>query len=459
MRRLTLPLAISLLLAACGGGAPSGAPGASTGPAGAPPAKPSAAASAAAPASTAAKPAASAAASAGASAKPAASGAAAASGSEIKLGAVLPITGAFASSGKYFQQGYQMATDEVNGAGGVDVGGTKMKVTLDLLDDGSNGTNSRALVEKLVTQDKVNELLGGYDTSLVEAQEVVPDQYKIPMVEGGGAASAIFARGYKYVFGTLQTIDLLGSITMDFLQDQVDQGHLPKPSKIALVWENTDHGKDYQKGVQDYVKAHSDSFQVVLDQSFDLNGADFTPLLTQVKSANADIFLSDAHLPDYITMHRQYTQMGLSHKLVSYAARGPDQSARQALGPAADGLVAGLWWSPVLPDPRSQKFAADYKAKYNATADWFQALAYETARVMFAGINKAGSLDGTKVRDAIAGLDIKDSILPGGEIKFQPDGRPTTPYMMVQNLPNNEVQITWPKDMPGYKPATVPFKK
>jgi branched-chain amino acid transport system substrate-binding protein len=453
MKRLLGSLALSgMLLASCGGGAPAGAPGASTGPAGAPPAKPSGAASAAAPASAAP-----------ASAKPAASGATSAApspaGNAIKIGTVLPITGAFSASGKYFQQGYQMAIDEVNAAGGVDVGGSKMQVSLDLLDDGSNVTNSRALVEKLVTQDKVNLLLGGYDTSLVEAQEVVPDQYKIPYVEGGGAASAIFQRGYKYIFGTLQTIDLLGTITMQFLQSEVDQGHLPKPTKIALAWENTDHGKDYQKGIQDYVKAHADSFQVLLDQSFDLNGTDFTPLLTQVKSASADVFLSDAHLPDYITMHRQYTQMGLSHKLVSYAARGPDQTARQALGPAADGLVAGLWWSPALPDPRAQKFANDYKAKYGATADWFQALSYETARVLFAGVTKAGSLDGTKVRDALASLDFKDSILPGGEIKFQQDGRPNTPYMMVQNLPNNQVQIIWPKDMPGYKPAIVPMKQ
>jgi len=243
---------------------------------------------------------------------------------------------------------------------------------------------------------------------------------------------------------------------MEFLASEVNQGHLPRPSKIALVWENTDHGKDYQKGVQDYVAANPGLFTVVLDQSFDLNGADFTPLLTQVGAAQAYIFLSDAHLPDYITMHRQYTQQGLNHKLVSYAARGPDQRAREALGPAADYLVAGLWWSPALPDPKAQKFAADYKAKYNATSDWFQALAYDTARVMFAGITKAGSLDGPKIRDALASIDFKESILPGGEIKFQEDGRPTTPYMMVQNLPNNEVQIIWPREMAGSRPATVP---
>lgn len=383
-------------------------------------------------------------------------GAGSAPSGEIKLGSVLPLTGAFSASGNYFQQGYQMAIDEVNGAGGLDVGGQKMQISLTLLDDGSNATTSRALVERLVTQEKVNALLGGYDTILVQAQEAVPDQYKIPMVEGGGAASAIFSLGYKYIFGTLQTIDLLGKITMEFLTNEVNQGHLPRPTKIALVWENTDHGKDYQKGVQDYVAANPGLFTVVLDQSFDLNGADFTPLLVQVGAAQADVFLSDAHLPDFITMHRQYTQQGLSHKLVSYGARGPDQRGREALGGAADYLVAGLWWSPALQNPQAQKFAADYKAKYNATSDWFQALAYDTARVMFAGITKAGTLDGTKVRDALASLEFKDSVLPGGQIKFQADGRPNTPYLMVQTLPNNEVQIIWPKDLAGVKPAMVP---
>src|SRR5262249_48344227 len=174
--------------------------------------------------------------------------------SEIKIGAVLPLTGPFSASGNYFQQGYQLATDEVNGAGGLDVGGKKVQISLKILDDGSDATKSRSLVEQLATQDKVNALLGGYDTVLVQAQQGVPDQYKIPMVEGGGAASAIFSRGNKYLFGTLATIDDLGNNTMDFLKYWIDQGKLPKPLKIALAWENTDHGKDYQGAVSKAAK-------------------------------------------------------------------------------------------------------------------------------------------------------------------------------------------------------------
>jgi branched-chain amino acid transport system substrate-binding protein len=376
---------------------------------------------------------------------------------EIKIGSVLPLTGAFSASGTYFQQAYQLATDEVNGAGGLDVGGKKLQITLKILDDGSDATKSRSLVEQLATQDKVNAFLGGYDTTLVQAQQGVPDQYKIPMVEGGGAASAIFTRGNKYLFGTLATIDDLGNITMDFLKYWIDQGKLPKPLKIALAWENTDHGKDYQAAVNKAAKDDAAHFQVVLDQSFDLNGSDFTPLLTQVKAANADAFLSDAHLPDYITMHREYTQLGLKHKFVSYGARGPDQKGREALAAAAEYLVAGLWWTPALSDAGSQKFTETWKAKFNVTPDWFQALAYDTARVLFAGITKAGSLDGDKVRDALTGLEFSGALVPGNKISFDATGKPKTSYLMVQNLPGNEVALVWPSSIAGSKPAMMPI--
>jgi len=382
----------------------------------------------------------------------------AAGGAEIKIGTVLPLTGAFGSSGNYFKQGYTLAIDDVNGAGGLAVGGQKYHLTLIVLDDGSDGTRSRSLVEKLVTDQHVNFLLGGYDTSLVEAQEVVPDQYKIPYVEGGGAASEIFKRGYKYIFGTLATVYDLSKITMNFLSVQIADGRLPKPLTIAAVWENTDHGKDYINAVTDEAKAHPDLFRVVLNQPFQLNGSDFSPLLQQVKASNAAAFLSDAHLPDFITMHRQYLQAGLYNQFVSYGARGPDQKGRQALGSGADYLVAGLWWTPALKDAASQLFTERWKREYHETPDWFQALSFETTRALLTGISNAGTLDGPKVRDALARLTLR-SMLPGGVIKFQPNGQVATPYVMVQNLPGNAVQIIWPPNLPETRGATLPMPR
>ncbi len=378
---------------------------------------------------------------------------------EIKIGAVLPLTGAFGASGNYFKQGYTMAIDDVNKAGGLEVGGQKYQVSLTILDDGSDGTRSRSLVEKLVTDQHVNFLLGGYDTSLVEAQEVVPDQYKIPYVEGGGAASEIFKRGYKYIFGTLATIYDLGKITMEYLAYQIGQNKLPKPSTIAVVWENTDHGKDYVEAVLDAVKAHPDLFKIVLNQSFQLNGSDFSPLLQQVKASNAGVFLSDAHLPDFITMHRQYLQAGLYNQFVSYGARGPDQRGRQALGAGADYLIAGLWWTPALKDPASQLFAERYQKEYHAIPDWFQALSYDTARVLLQAIREAKNLQGPTVRETLAHMVFRNSLLPGGVIRFGPNGQVLAPYLMVQTTPGNTVRIIWPKNRPETRDAVIPMPR
>ena len=379
--------------------------------------------------------------------------------SEIKIGAVLPLTGPFVASGQYFKQGYTMAIDEVNQAGGLDVGGKKYSISLSVLDDGSDATRSRSLVEKLVTDQHVNFLLGGYDTSLVEAQEVVPDQYKIPYVEGGGAASEIFKRGYKYVFGTLASIYDLGKITMEFLERQIAAGKVHKPATIAMVWENTDHGKDYVDGVMDAVKAHPDLFKVVLNQPFQLNGSDFSPLLQQVKASNATVFLSDAHLPDFITMHRQYLQAGMYHEFVSYGARGPDQKGRQALGPGADYLFAGVWWTPALKDPASQLFTEKYTRLYHATPDWFQALSYDTARVLLQGIREAKSLNGPTVRDALAKVSMRNSLLPGGKIEFGSNGLIKGVYVFVQTTPGNTVRIVWPKKLPETRDAILPMPR
>ena len=378
---------------------------------------------------------------------------------EISIGSVLPLSGAFGASGNYFKQGYTMAIDDVNNAGGLQVGAQKYHINLTILDDGSDFTRSRSLVEKLVTDQHVNFLLGGYDTSLVEAQEVVPDQYQIPYVEGGGAASDIFKRGYKYIFGTLATIYDMGTITMNYLAYEIGNGKLPKPSTIAVVWENTDHGKDYVNAILDQAKAHPDLFQIVLNQSFQLNGSDFSPLLQQVKASNAAVFLSDAHLPDFITMHRQYLHAGMYNQFISYGARGPDQKGRQALGPGADYLVAALWWTPALKDPASQLFAARYMREYHAIPDWFQALAFETARVLLRGIQDAGSLNGPAVRDALAKVVLRNSLLPGGVIRFAPNGQIAGSYVIVQTTPGNTVRIIWPKKLPEARDATLPLPR
>ncbi|MFL5423511.1 MAG: amino acid ABC transporter substrate-binding protein [Myxococcales bacterium] len=371
--------------------------------------------------------------------------------SEIKIGATLPLTGAESRIGGFYKEGYDLAFEEWNKKGGLNVGGKKMKLNLMLLDDTSTQATAASLADRLINSEKVSFLLGTYATNLVEAQSVVAEQNEIPYVNGGGAATAIYKRGYKWVFGLLSPVEILATSMMEWVDSEQKAGKLPKPASIALVWENTSHGKDFKKGVTEFAGKSNGGYKVVVDESFELGGKDFSALLDKVKAARADLFLADAHLPDYITMQRQYVTAGMCNKVISYGARGPEKQALDALGKKnVEYIVSAVWWSPQVAD--KNKLAADFvqkfKAKFSGRApEWYQALGYETARALFTAIEQAGSLDRDKVREKLAQLKM-ESILPGGHLEFPAKfGQQVhAPFVVQQNMPDGKSPIIAPPD-------------
>ncbi|BDG05491.1 amino acid ABC transporter substrate-binding protein [Anaeromyxobacter oryzae] len=368
---------------------------------------------------------------------------------ELRIGATLPLTGAESRIGGFYKEGYDLAFEEVNRQGGLQVGDRKLPVTLVLLDDTSTQATAVSLADRLVNSDKVDFLLGTYASHLVEAQSTVAEQNKMPYVNGGGGATDIYKRGYKYVFGLLAPVELLGNTLMQFVDEQEKAGKLPRPSRIALVWENTAHGKDFRRGVQDFVNGAKGGYEIVVDESFELSGKDFGALLGKVKASNADLFLADAHLPDYITMQRQYVSAGLCNKVISYGARGSEKGAVDALGQEnVNGILSAVWWSAQLAAKGgpAKAFVDAFKAKYAGRApEWYQALGYETARALFTAIQQAGSTDREAVRSKLAALQM-DSILPGGKLSFAAEHGQQAyyPFVVQQNMPDGTSPIVFP---------------
>ncbi|HET9183020.1 MAG TPA: amino acid ABC transporter substrate-binding protein [Candidatus Angelobacter sp.] len=365
----------------------------------------------------------------------------------ITLGVVMPTTGREAKPGLYQKEGIELAIKQINAQGGILVKGKRLPIKEVFYDDGSDSAKSASLCERVMSSDKATAVIGGYSTALGEAESVMPDRYKVPWITPGAAATSIFSRGYKYTFGALSPVLLLGETTAEFLGSMVDQGKLKKGLKIALVVENTDHGVDYVNGIENWMKKHPGYFKVVLNEKFELGGTDFSGLLQKVKTARADIFLSDAHLQDYITMQRQYLQAGLHHQVVSYGARGPESDARKALGAGTDYILAALWWDGKLPYAQSKKFISDYKAAYGRDPDsWYAAIAYDATRILAQAIQAAGSTNGTAIRNALAKAQLKNSLVPGQLLKFGANGQADYPFLVTQNKPGDKVDIVYPKD-------------
>lgn len=374
----------------------------------------------------------------------------------VHLGASLPLTGADSTPGKFMKDAYELYIKQVNAAGGLQVGTKKVKIDLKIEDNKSDAATSGQLIEKLITQDNVDLMLGGYNTTTVAQEVKVANRYKMPYVNGGGASSSIYD-GNVWAVGLLASIEKLAATQLDFIKTQQDANKLPKPLKIAVAYENSAHGKEFLKGLQDGEKAAPDRFKVVFNETFDISGKDYTSLLNKVKDANADAYMVDARVNDYITMQTQYKQLGMYHQYLTYGPRGAEKAARDSLKDASDYITAAAWFDSLQAGDTVKKWLEIWKTTGDSP-EWYAASGWEVARILLSAIQKTQSIDKQKIRDVLFSTTWDGSLFPGGAIKFGKSGQADNDYVMTQNTPGGSRILIWPKDAVTGT-ATIPIPK
>ena len=375
---------------------------------------------------------------------------------KILLGASLPLTGADSTPGKFMKDAYELYVKQLNDAGGLQVGSKKVKIELKIEDNKSDAATSGQLIEKLITQDNVDLMLGGYNTTTVAQEVKVANRFKMPYINGGGASSSIYD-GNTWAVGLLASIEKLATTQLDFIKTQQDANKLPKPLKIAVAYENSAHGKEFLSGLQAGEKAAPDRFKIVFSEAFDLNGKDYSSLLNKVKDQNADAYMVDARVNDYIQMQTQYKQLGMYHQYVTYGPRGPEKAARDSLKDSSDYILAATWFDSLQPGDNVKKWLDTWKVTGDSP-EWYAASGWEVARILTSAIQKTQSVDKQKIRDVLFSTTWDGSIFPGGSIKFGKTGQADNDYVMTQNTPNGNRILVWPKDQ-STGAATVPFPK
>ncbi len=368
---------------------------------------------------------------------------------QITLGAAVPLSGAEAKSGGRMRDGYELAVELANREGGVDIGGSRVPVKLVIVDDRSDGPADQRAVEELDGQG-VNVVLGTFGSSLVEKGSATAENLRVPYVAATGASRGLYQRRFKYLFGLQSPIEQLGNALMRWAEEEQQNGKLPARATVAVIWEKTAHGREYAEAIKEFTTKtprRRASWQVVMDESFELNSKDYKPLLERLKTVHADVVLVDAHLPDYITMHGQYAKMGLCHKVISYGARGPESEARGQLKSSADYVLSAVWWSDeMFQNPQSARFVKAFQERYKRSPDWYEALAYEGARAAIEAIRRAGNTDRAAVRESLAQLKM-ESLVPGGFLAFPEQYGNQAQYLFVvqQNLPDGSAPVIFPR--------------
>lgn len=355
----------------------------------------------------------------------------------ITLGASVQATGALANTGRYYKDAYGFAIDKINEKGGVKVGAKQYKLALKLLDNQSDVNLSVRQVVQLVTQDKVNFLLGPFASDFALADSSVAEKYEIPMIQGGGASDQIFSRGYKYIFGTLPLASKYFESTVAAM------GKLePAPKSVALLFADDAFDVAVAKGTRELLQ--KGGFKITQDTRYSSNTSDFSSLLSQLKSGAPDAVLVAGHETEVLNFIRQAKSLNFSPKLYAFTVGVPTADFRKALGKDAEHAFGMTSWLPSADDKDAYfgdaaAFATAYRKQFGYDPDYHAASAVADVEAFAKAIETAAILDPKKVRDAISRLDF-DSLY--GHIQFNPTGQ--------INLPQTVVQIQDGKVMPIY---------
>ena len=369
----------------------------------------------------------------------------------IVIGATLPVSSAEGQTARFYREGYELAVEAANRAGGVAVSGKRIPISLEFLDDGGDPSGAAGQIRTLIEEKKASFLLGSASGAVVEAQSALAEARHIPYVTAAGESKALFERGLKYFFGLQAPVQLLAYTQMRWIDEQQKAHKLPSPLTVAVLVEDSPRGREFAQGVRDFAAktpSRRTSYRIVFDETFPASQQDFSAPLQRLKDARADAFLADSTLSEFLTLHRRYLWLGLCHKVVSYGAHGGETLALEEFGfPGLSYILSAVWWSARLARRGLNKqFADQFKETYHRDPDWYGALAYEAARALIAAISASGDARPDSVRTQLATMKM-ESILPGGRLLFGPDQQAIYPYVVQQNQPDGTAPVIFPNDV------------
>lgn len=385
------------------------------------------------------------------SSKPAAP--AATAGKEVKIGIVLPLTGSSAEMGKLSKNGIELAINTINAQGGIkSLGGAKLvPIYADSAGKPETGVTE---IERLIVKDKVNALLGPYNSNVAAPTAEVAEKYSLPYMLTNAVADGILQKNYKYVWRSNQSssgnaIDLIG-----FLSDIGKKTGKPVKS-IALVYESTDWGSSSAEALKKTAKEAG--IEVVASMDYPANTADMTSIVVKLKSVNPEVVIPMSYLNDALLFTRTAAEMKLNSAILAGGGGFSAPAFVEKAGKSADHVMTLSGWDPDILGSKSEvskKLNADYKAKYGSDFSEYSANAWMSAMVLFDAIERAGNLKPEAIKAALDATDIKGnhvalSLHPYEGIKFSQEVRGmksqnTYARQIIVQVQNGKFRMVWP---------------
>jgi len=374
---------------------------------------------------------------------------------EIKVGLLYPVSGPVSSIGQLCVNGHKFAVDKINAQGGIkSLGGAKIKLVI--ADTEGKGEVGMAETEKLIKNENVVAIFGAYQSGVTFPTTQVAEKYKTPFLVGQAVADPITDRGFKYTFRTQFKGSWNAIGTLNILKWLGEKKG--KPAKtVALLYEDTLWGqstaKTWKKKTPDY------GLKIVGDFPYSKSATDLSPTITKIKALKPDALLQISYTADAILLTRTMYELGLNTSARIPSGGGhSDPRFLEAVGDMAENIIVNLMWHHTLKGPgtKVQDTNAAFKKIYGDDLDDYSASAYSITWVLKDALERAGSTDKEKLREAISktNIDIHNSpsVMPFA-LKFDKTGQDPDAIGVATQYQNGKQVLIWPEEFAAAKPV------
>ncbi len=394
------------------------------------------------------------------------------SAESITIGVVASMSGPASTTGKDIWQSAELAAQEINAQGGVFVKDLNKKIPITLVqgDDESTREGGIKAVSKLITQDNVDLLVGGYSSAVVSAHQAIVADNKVPYIISGGSSTSVSHRDdidTSYMFFHRPNTDDSAKASILFIDEVVrpeiyKKFNLPddRPLRLALIFQDSPFGKGQQVAVQNLTRDLSLPIEIVAEETFKMGESDFRTALTSIKAKKPDIIYAVTFLNELIPLTQQARRdVGLDTLILSIE-NNDDPDYYSGVGEYGDYTLMESRFSPyAIPkgttSEGTKKFLEDFQTKYGGFAGMMGAATYESVYIAAKAIEDAGTVQKDAVQKTLSeiSMDHMIEVMKDQVIRFSPDYRESSFDLYVEQMKMDSAageirpHIVWPESI------------
>jgi branched-chain amino acid transport system substrate-binding protein len=377
----------------------------------------------------------------------------------VRIGNIIPLSGPSASVGEQGRNAREMAVEEINAAGGIkSLGGAKLEMLY--ADSESKPEKGVSEAERMINTEKVHLLTGCWNSAVTYPTTAVAERYGIPFVVPVSVADKITEQGFKTVFRIAAKDSWWTRDQFAFLKD-IQEEFKTEIKTLAFVYENGDWGKGFAG--QWRALAEKNGYKIVLDEPYPSTATDLSPVVQKIRRARPDALMLVSNAADAILLTNTLADYKVKLKAIIASGGGhADPSFLKATGSNARYLFDIVEWETDVNKPGVKEINEKFKARYGYNLAGESVDAYIAMYVIKDALERAGSTDPVKIREALAKTNLRSGpamIASYDAIEFDATGQnkhAALSIVQINDLGNGLERITvWPKGArrAGYTPV------